>query len=147
MRDPNFWVKVHVEFFKQLNRIGQHFLMIDQLEGADATRRITAQPEVLHHAAIGNWQQFLVDHRDTGIERLPGIGKFPNATVQHDASRIRLVHAKQAFHQRGLSGTVLTHQRVNRSWTNLQTDIIQRLDAGKTLGNAPHFQNIGGFGH
>ena len=51
-----------------------------------------------------------------------------------------MINPEKTFHQRGFSGTVFAHQRMNRSAAHLQRNIIKRTDAGETFRNVLHFK-------
>ena len=58
--------------------------------------------------------------------------------VQIDLAGVRLMHAGDHLHQRGLARAVLAQQRVHFAGTQVQVDTAQRVDAGETLADIGH---------
>ncbi|MPN23935.1 hypothetical protein SDC9_171328 [bioreactor metagenome] len=52
-------------------------------------------------------------HRDAFLQRVEWVFDFDGFAVIDDLAFVHLIHAEEAFHQRGLSRAVFTHQRVN----------------------------------
>ena len=61
-------------------------------------------------------------------------------SLQKDLPLILSVDPGQNLDQRGLSGTVFSHQRVNLSLLKGKIHILQSAYTGKAFGNSPHFQ-------
>jgi len=68
--------------------------------------------------------QFLMDHAHAKIHYISGAADMDFLAVEQNLSFIHGVHAKNAFHQCGFSGTVFPHQRMDGPWPNLQRDIV-----------------------
>ena len=86
--------------------------------------------------------QFLMDHGDAALQSLHRTLKADFFAVQEYLSRVRLVDAEQALHQRGLAGAVFAHQRVHLARLDFEMDVVERAHAGKVLGDAVHLQYI-----
>ena len=82
--------------------------------------------------------QFLVNDRHADSLCLLGreipVG-FPEDLY---GTSIPCVYAAEDFHQRGLACAVFAEQRHNLAGTQLKSDVVQRLHAGKTLADALH---------
>lgn len=59
-----------------------------------------------------------------------------------DLALIHLVNAEHAFHQGGLTGTVLAHQGHDFAGAKLQLRVVQRFHAGEGLYHAFHYQTV-----
>ena len=63
------------------------------------------------------------------------------ALVDHLAL-VHVIDAEHALHQCGLSGAVLSHQRVDGAGAEIELRVVQRLDARECLNDPTHFQTI-----
>ena len=84
----------------------------------------------------------LVHHADVqfgGVVRREGLHFF--AADVHLAL-VRLIHAEQNAHQRGLSGAVFAQQREDLALFDAEADVVAGYDAGKAFGDMTHFHNI-----
>ena len=114
---------------------------------AQLVEREAAQPHVFHDGAAQHLVQLLVHHGHAVVQRVAGAGKGDRLAVHRDRAAVTGVDAEQALHQRGFSGAVFAHQRVNRARPQLQLCVIQRLDAGELLFDVQHLQQVLLFGH
>ena len=79
-------------------------------------------------------------HGNTVFQSLLGGLKVYLLAFQINMAAVLVVDAKQALHQRGFSGSVLSHQRMHRTGFYGKIYIIERLYTGKLLADALHFQ-------
>ena len=103
---------------------------------------IAAHVNVLADAPLRNGLKLLVHHGNApvqGIQRAFDLDLF--ALVDHLAL-VHVIDTEHALHQRGLSGAVLSHQRVNGAGAEIELRVVQRLDAGEGFNNSTHFQTI-----
>ena len=119
LADPDLRIDVDLEVLEERDRVGEHLLMVDQLEGTDPVEGEAAEPKVLHDAPIGNGQEFLVDHGYPGVQGLAGVLEGDALSVQKDLAAVGLVDAEQAFHQGRFAGAVLAHQGMHGSGFDL----------------------------
>ena len=101
-----------------------------------------SQYDVLQYRKIVHQLKMLVYHTDPesiGIQRVIDLYLFP---PHPDTAALRLVQTEQHTHQSGLSGTILTQQRVNLSFFQLKCDVVVRNDPRKFLCDVQHFDNV-----
>ena len=80
---------------------------------------------------LGNGLKLLMHHGDAAmqcIERALDLHLFP---LIINFALVHVINAEHAFHQCGFSGTVLAHQRMNRTRPQLQLSVIECFDAGE----------------
>ena len=130
------------ELVKNGDGIAVHFRLID-----DKARdlRVAAKPEVVHNRPLERLIEFLMHHGDAVCQRLLAAGKIHFASFQINVAAVLVVNAEQALHQRRFSRAVFTHQGVNGTGLNFQTDFVQRPDARKGLRNIRHPEQYGLF--
>ena len=69
------------------------------------------------------------------------VGDVDDLSVDQDlAARVRLVGAREHFHQGALAGAVLAHQGLDFPAPGFQLHIAESFGAGKGLGDAAHLQ-------
>ena len=81
-----------------------------------------------------------MDRRDTEIDRLLRICEDYRLAIDQDFALVRLVNAGEDLDERRLSRTIFADQRRHPAREQRDIDIVQRLDAGKRLGDATHLQ-------
>ena len=104
---------------------------------AAARRRISGQrtngpvvgsmPEqnVFHHREMRRERKLLVDHRDA---RLPGVERIARTirlAVEPHLAFVRLMGAREHFHQRALARAVFADQRQHLAGRDLQIDVVR----------------------
>jgi len=102
----------------------------------------TAPARSCPRRSVPDGQELLLNHSDTSIKRLFGADKRYRPTIQEHFTLVCTVNAKYTLHQRGFPGSILAHDRVNRSWSNRERNIVKSFHTRKFLGNVPHLQNI-----
>jgi len=75
----------------------------------------------------------LVDHGDTGRDRVSGVRERHPAAGELDPAAVRGVEAVDDPHQGGLARPVLTDDRVDGPLDNFQADVVEGLDSAETL--------------
>ncbi len=135
-------VVVQVNLLQHRRGVRIHLLMVDGDNGPQALGGIAAHVDILADAPLGNGLELLVHHGDAlvqGVQRSFDLDLLP--LVNHLAL-VHVIDAEHALHQRGLSGAVLSHQRVNGAGAEVELRVVQRLDAGEGLNDPTHFQTI-----
>ena len=109
---------------------------------ADCTQGswLAPQADVLRHRQMWNEIDFLVDRGDAQRFGVFGRSRMDGFSVQADLAFVAGIYTGQHFYQRGLPGSVLAHKRVDFARAECEVHTVQRLDAGKSLGNASHLQ-------
>jgi hypothetical protein len=69
---------------------------------------LLAQEDVLRHGQHGYEHEVLVDHADTPVDGVGGIGDVHDLAVEQDLTLVWLGQAVEDVHERGLAGAVLT---------------------------------------
>ena len=95
-----------------------------------------------------NQRKFLVNNNDTQFLGILYIVKLTDFTVVNDITFVCAIriNAAQHIHQGGFSGTVLADQCMDLALFNLEVDVVQCLDAWKSLCDVFHFQQNLGHG-
>lgn len=75
------------------------------------------------------------------IEGLPWRCDGDGIAIDEDLAMIGLVDAVQHLQQGGLAGTILADEADNLALADGEAHIVQRLHAGKALGNAADFKD------
>jgi len=84
----------------------------------------TAQHEVVDHRERQEHQRILVEHPDARLDRIARGCEVECHAVKHYLAGVRLDEARQHFHQRGLSGTVLPQQPPQLPGLDLHRDAV-----------------------
>ena len=97
--------------------VGQHTNLLLNLRRVDECRGC-AQHDVLGDRERGNETELLMHHPDACRKGIRWRREPHLLAVESDVALIRAVDARQAIHQRGLPGTVLTKHSVHRAGAN-----------------------------
>ena len=116
--------------------------MVHNGDGACLFGGVAAQPDILGHGTGRNGLQLLVHHRDAAVQCFQRVGDVGFLPFVFDLALVHLVNAEHAFHQSGLTGTVLAHQGHHFTGAKLQLRVVQRFDAGEGLDHAFHYQTV-----
>ena len=136
-------VEGHPDLFQQVRRILIHFLVIDRGDKSQVfLHRITSEEDVFTDRTCRDRLQFLVYHGDPLVQRIHRILDLCRLSVDIDLALVHLINTKHAFHQRGLAGTVFTHQSVDFTRAKLQLNVVQRLDTRKRFAYITHLKEI-----
>ena len=103
-------VDVHAQVIEHGLAVRIHLAVVHDPDDTIPLLGVASQPEVLHDAALGNRQEFLLNHGNTRIQSLPGVCEADRVSFQHNLPCVRLVDAKRTFHERRLPGAVLANQ-------------------------------------
>ena len=87
----------------------------------------------------------LMDHTDTGANRIGGRSPRSSYAVHGHATSIRANHAECDSHERGLPSAVLTKQGVHRSWSNRDACTVQGHHSPESLANPGEFESERGW--
>ena len=136
-------VHLKAELFRELRHFLVGALHVHGGEDAgDAAARLHAEDDVLRDGVVRHQLEVLVHHADVqlgGVVRREGL-HFLAADVH--LALVRLIHAEQNAHQRGLSGAVFAQQREDLALFDAEADVVVGYDAGKAFGDMTHFHNI-----
>ena len=84
----------------------------------------------------------LVHHADIARRGVVGGVEDDLLPVNQDLSGVRLVHAEQHAHERGLPRPVLSEESVHFAAADSYADIVIGHNAGEALCDAAHLNNI-----
>ena len=90
---------------------------------------------MVHHV------QLLVNDTDTGCLGICNVCEIDFFAEVFNSTAVPLMDAAQHLDQRGLTGAVFTHERMDFTGLQLEINALQRMDAGEIFLNALHFQN------
>ena len=135
-------VDVQLQLFQQVIGIFIHLGMVHDGDGTSLLGGIAAQPDVLCHGAGRDGLQLLMHHCDAAVQCIQRGGDVDLLAFVLDLALIHLVNAEHAFHQGGLTGTVLAHQGHDFAGAELQLRVVQRFHAGEGLYHAFHYQTV-----
>jgi len=100
---------------------------------------LAAQDDVLQHGQVVGEHEVLVHHADPAGDGVAGVAEAHLLAVDGDGALVRLLHAVEDLHQRGLAGAVLTDEGVHGAAAHGDLDVVVRDDAGEALGDAAQF--------
>ena len=105
--------------------------------------RLVAEKDVLGDREQRHQRQLLMNDDDADVFAVGDAGEAARLALVDDVAFIGAVRvdAAEHFHQRRFAGAVLAADGVDLARLHHQIDVAQRFDAGKRLGDAPHFQN------
>ena len=142
-RNGNGRLEAGAEPHQQRSRARDHGLAIDE----NATAQLMPEEDIPRRIKRAHEPRVLIDHGDAVRERLRRAGERDGAPVQQKPAGVRLVHAGENAHQRGLAGAVLADDRLNLAGREGERDAFQGLDARKRLHDAFDGENGAGFDH
>ena len=94
------------------------------------------EAEVLRHRQVVAERELLMDDADAGGERLLRPLKSRRACrTTLDVPAVRLVDAGEDLSERALAGAVLAAERMTGPRGDREADVLEREDAGKSLGD------------
>ena len=107
---------------------------------------LAADEDVLRDRHVGRQGEFLVDGHDAAPLRVMRRRQLDAIAGQLDRPGIGLLRPGQDLEQRRLPGAVLAEQRMDLAGAHREVDVVERLDAGKALGDPHHAQQRRGGG-
>ncbi len=136
-------VEVHANFFQKFGGIGIHFVVVNHGDEAQQLLHgIPAQEDILTDGTGGNGLQLLVHHGDTHFQRFQRVLDIDLLALVNNFAFVHLIDAEHTLHERGFTGAVLAHQRVDLAWTQLKLCVVQSLHAGERFADTAHFQAV-----
>ena len=84
----------------------------------------------------------LVHHADAEIVGVVRVVDLDFLAVFFDDALLRLIHAEQHAHERGLARAVFAEERVDLTLFQLQGDVVIGDDAGEHLCDVQHLNGI-----
>ncbi len=127
-------VEIEVQALEQPARVGVQALLVQ--EQAQAAPRLAADVDVLRGAQVPHQVELLVDDADAQRLRAARAADLGRLAGDLDHARVARMDAGQHLHQRGLARAVLAHERMDLAGTQIEVDLVQRLDAGEALAQA-----------
>ena len=94
---------------------------------------LAAEIHVFKHGHFGNDVQLLVDHRNTGLERIRRAVGVQRLALEQNPAFVRLVKTVDDLQQRGLACAVFADQNMHRPFFDAEIDVVQRANAGEHL--------------
>lgn len=82
-----------------------------------------------------------MNHRYTARQGISRVSKVNALARKKNLALIRGNDASQDAHQRGLSGAVVTNDRVHRAPAHVQVDLVQRCGRTEGLRHTSHFND------
>ena len=136
----NIGIRIHLQAI--LLRQSHHLLTGSVILKETVFCILHPQNDVIQDRKAFHQLKVLMDHSDSQTVCIVGILDLNLLAVFLDHALFRLVKPEQNTHQRTLSGSVLTQQRMDLSFFQLQSDVVIGLDPGKLLCDVKHFNNI-----
>ena len=136
---------IDVQPFEQLGGFGIHLFLVEDAEKGQAPGIFTAEEDVAGDVEVVAECQVLVDHFDAAAAGVARVADRDFLAVDDDPAAVGDVGAAEDLHEGGLAGGVVADQPQDFSLTQLQVDLVQRLDAAKALGYALHFDDVVAF--
>ena len=109
---------------------------------------LVAEEDVLGDRQVGHQGELLVDDHDA-----LGLGVVDGREADGAAAVVDLalvaasrLDAGEHLHERGLAGAVLAADRVDLALVDRQGHVLEGDDAGKSLGDGPHLEDVFGQG-
>src|SRR5450759_3866904 len=104
----------------------------------------TSQRQVLCHAKMRDQVKILVNGDDAEILGGPGpvSRQVKLLPVEGDRACVQLVGSREDFHERRLSGPVLTEEHVHLAVVEVEVDAFQDADTEERLGDAFYLQKF-----
>ena len=140
MADQFLRIKIDAQALQQLRGAAVHFAVIDH---AQAVELFATHPDVLGDAHVRHQVEFLMNHRDPGLQGRQRPIKGDGLATQPQLPRVGLVDTGDDFHQRGLARAVLPHQRQHGARSHAQLHVIQGNHTREALADIHHFQQVG----
>ena len=133
---------VGIDLQTVLLREGQDFFAGFLLLQKTHLVRLDAQDDVVENREAFHQLEMLVNHADPQIIGVIGVVDLDFNAVFLDGAFFRLIKAEQHAHERALSRSVFTEQRVDFSFLQLERDIIVGDDTGELLRDVKHLDCI-----
>ena len=92
--------------------------MINDLDRSVVFHRIPSKIHILSDGALRNWLKLLMNHGKSFFQRVIRVCDLRLDAVDIDLAFIHFIDSEKTFHQCRFSGTVLSHQCVDRSGAN-----------------------------
>jgi hypothetical protein len=118
-----------------------------EVDEAAAVLRLAAQEEIAGHAHQRDEVDLLVDGGDPGVLGGEWGGERHRLALIGEFAFVRVVDAGENLDQRRFAGAVLTDKRVHLARAGREGDLLQRRDAGESLGQSTDGEDFSGCGH
>ena len=103
-----------------------------------ALRQLVVKGDVLGDCQVGEQGKILIDHLEAGAHGVDRLPDRPRPPVHLDDSRVRRHHAGEDLDQGRLAAPILASETDDLARFNGETDLMQRMNAGKRLADALH---------
>ncbi len=139
-------INCHPVFSTKRCKLLDHLLAIEQTE---FRLSFVTEHHVLCRSERIDEHKVLVDHLNSDVVGGSGRDEMNTSTINPDVTGIGSVETREYVHQRGLASPVLTKDRMNLRWRDVQRDVVERDDIAKVLGDRPQLDEritSGGIG-
>ena len=125
-----------------LRELADASLRRPHVEDAADAADLLPEHDILRHAEDRHEHEVLVDHPDAARDRVRRSLYRDRRAIDTDLALVRRDEAVEDVHQGRLAGAVLTEERVDLAFAELEIDRVVRERApGKALGDAAHLQD------
>ena len=120
------------------------FARLGEIEIIEHSRRLDPEHDVFGDGEHRNQHEMLVDHADSGANRVAWSAELHRLAVDQDLALVGPIHPGQHVHHRRLAGAVFAEQAEHLSGANLQVDTGIGDDVTEAFGDAAKldFQNL-----
>ena len=115
-----------------------------EIDAATAPAGLGTEDDVLEHGEVVGQLEVLMDHADTGADRVGWCPEGDLGTVDRDRALLGLVHAVEHLHEGRLTRPVLANDRVDGASPDREVDVVVGenaweafLDVGQFDRNVP----------
>ena len=107
-----------------------------------ALRQLVVEGDVLGDRQVGKQGKILIDHLEAGAHRVDRLPDRSRPPVHFDGSRVRRHHAGEDLDESRLAASVLAGETDDLARFDGETDLMQRMNAGKRLAHALHTEQL-----
>ena len=90
---------------------------------------------ILCHTQLGIGRAVLINGSNTVSGGVAGVSEKHFLPIDNDLAFIRHMHTGDDFDQRGLTGAVFPHQRMDLAFSQFKLHIVQGSDTRESLGD------------
>jgi hypothetical protein len=104
-------------------------------------RPVEPEEDVLGDRLRWDQREVLMDHAQTGCDRIPRRAERNRQAIDPDLALVRSVEPGEDVHERALAGTVLAQEGMNLARPKVEVDVVVGEDAGERLDDADRFHS------
>src|SRR5919198_4146109 len=127
---------MHVHRFEQVPSLLVDLVLVEDEPGTLA--RLAPDEDVLGHRQVAHQVELLVDDADAEVLRRARIGDLDFFALVVDTPAVFGIDAREYLHQRRFAGAILAAKSVHFAWAQLESTLIERMDAREPLVYALH---------